>query len=178
MQHMQMRMGLLLRHVTLLCTTFCKDVFRASVKYVRWSFLRKLSTLLFSLSYTYEMGGRFSGQIRCINTVLNFHFIFFQFFNIIVKYCLYHLLYLNCCNLFEEVFNPRIDKAIIIIYVILYYHTIYILSLDIYIKHLFMLSILFQSHMIRHSGTGLAFKNTHKTVGNSDTRALGGHSGT
>ena len=30
--------------------------------------------------------------------------------------------------------------------------------------------------MIRHSGTGLAFKNTHKTIGNSDTRTLGGHS--
>ena len=55
-----------------------------------------------------------------------------------------------------------------------------------------MLSILFKSHLIRHSGTGRAFKDTQRTLkhlrhsestralGHSESiqRVLGGHSGT
>ena len=61
-----------------------------------------------------------------------------------------------------------------------------------YMKHTFMLSILFKSHLIRHSGTGRAFKDTlralehskhsesTRALGHSDStqRALAGHSGT
>ena len=52
--------------------------------------------------------------LNLIKTVLNFWFIFFYFFNISVKNCFLSFLYLNCCELFE-VFNPRVNKAIIII---------------------------------------------------------------
>ena len=59
-------------------------------------------------------------------------------------------------------------------------------------KHIFMLSILFKSHLIRHSGTEHVFENTQRTfeglrhsestqraLGHSeDTQTLGGHSGT
>ena len=52
----------------------------------------------------------------------------------------------------------------------------------IYIKHLFILSILFQSHLIRHSGTQSAFKDTQRAFKHSkhweSTRAHGGHSDT
>ena len=60
-----------------------------------------------------------------------------------------------------------------------------------YTKHIFMLSILFKSHLIRHSGTRREFKDTQTALENlrhsestqralwhSDTRAFGGHSGT
>ena len=44
-------------------------------------------------------------------------------------------------------------------------------------KHIFTLSILFKSHVIRHSGTGCAFKNTQRALENlshsESTRALG-----
>ena len=46
-------------------------------------------------------------------TVLNFWLISFYFFNISVKYYFWTFSYLNCCKLFE-VFNPKINKAIII----------------------------------------------------------------
>ena len=73
--------------------------------------------------------------------------------------------------------------------------------LSFYMKHVFMLSILFKSHLIRHSGTGRAFKDTqralkhlrhskstlalghsestHRVLGHlKGTLALGGHLGT
>ena len=63
--------------------------------------------------------------------------------------------------------------------------------LSFYTKHTFMLSILFKSHLIRHSGTRREFKDTQRALENlrhsestqralwhSDTRAFGGHSGT
>ena len=56
----------------------------------------------------------FSEQIRCVKMVLNFSWFFFQFFNISVKYCFISFVYLHCCKLFE-IFNPRINKTIIII---------------------------------------------------------------
>ena len=59
-------------------------------------------------------GGEFSQYIRCIKMVLDFWFIFFYFFNISLKYCFSSFLYLICYKLFEA-FNPRINKAIIII---------------------------------------------------------------
>ena len=58
-------------------------------------------------------------------------------------------------------------------------------------KQIFMLTILFKSHLIRHSGTGRAFKDTQRALEHlrhlESTRALGhlentqrllGHSGT
>ena len=49
-------------------------------------------------------------------------------------------------------------------------------------KHLFMLSISFKSHLIRHSGTERAFKDTRRTLkhlGHSEsTRAVGHSEGT
>ena len=44
----------------------------------------------------------------------NFWSIFFYFFNISVRFCFLSFLHLNCCKLFK-VFNPRINKAIIIL---------------------------------------------------------------
>ena len=46
-------------------------------------------------------------------------------------------------------------------------------------KHLSMLSISFKSHLIRHSGTGCAFKDTQRALEHlrhSGSWALGGHS--
>ena len=46
-------------------------------------------------------------------------------------------------------------------------------------KHIFMLSILLKSHLIKHSGTGRAFKDTQRTLEylrHSGTWALGEHS--
>ena len=51
--------------------------------------------------------------------------------------------------------------------------------LSFYMKHIFMLSILFKSHLIRHSGTGNGFKDTQrafKHLRHSGTWALGEHS--
>ena len=126
MQHMQMRMKLPLKHDIRYLQHFTKmnsercqaseeELFVKTVNYLKplKAVITKRSTLgiwwgseyasTFPKLYIWK-GGRFSV----------FWFIFFYFFNISVKYCFLSFLYLNCCKLFE-VFNPRINKAIIII---------------------------------------------------------------
>ena len=55
-------------------------------------------------------------------------------------------------------------------------------SFCIYTKHLFMLSISFKSHLIRHSGTGCTFTDTQRVLEHfrhsESTRALGHSEGT
>ena len=51
--------------------------------------------------------------------------------------------------------------------------------LSFYMKHIFLLSILFKSHLIRYSGTGLAFKDTLralKHLRHSESTGALGHS--
>ena len=60
--------------------------------------------------------------------------------------------------------------------------------LSFYMKHIFMFSILFKSNLIRHSGTGSAFKDTQRPLEHlrhgralrdlGTQRALRGHSDT
>ena len=63
-------------------------------------------------------------------------------------------------------------------------------SFCIYTKHLFMLSVSFKSHLIRHSGTGCTFTDTQRELfrhsestralahSEGTPRAIGGHLGT
>ena len=48
--------------------------------------------------------------------------------------------------------------------------------LSSYTKHVFMLSILFKSHLIRQSGTRRAFKDTQRAEGTRRFKVLGEHS--
>ena len=92
---------------------------------------------------------------------------------------------------FKSFSNQRSDAASILSTLILLYHFFLFAFLSFYMKQIFMLTILFKSHLIRHSGTGRAFKDTQRALEHlrhlESTWALGhlentqrplGHSGT
>ena len=93
---------------------------------------------------------------------------------------------------FESFSNQRSDTALILSPLNFSPQFFFLFAfVSFYKTHIFTLSILFTSHLIRHSGTRRAFKgtqralehlrhleSTQKALGHQVTRALGGHSGT
>ena len=83
---------------------------------------------------------------------------------------------------FKSFSNQRSDTALILI------PLNFFAFLSFYTKHIFILSILFKSHLIRHSGTRRTCKDTERALehlrysestkralGHSDSRVLGEH---
>ena len=131
----------------------------------------------------------FNANVKIINASLNFQI------NVPTqKGQFYRNLYIN--QIFQtnlkRFSNERSDTALILGSLNSSLKCFLFAFLSFYTKHMFMLSNCFKSHLIRHSGTRCAFKETQRVLrhlrhtestralGHSEStqRALRGHSGT
>ena len=115
----------------------------------------------------------FNVNVRIINANLKFHI------NVPTQEAkFYKNLYINQISKtnVKKFSNQHFDTALIL-RILRVKNSVLFEFLSFYMKHIFMLSILFKSHPIRHSGWGRAFKESKRALKylmhSESTRAIG-----